>query len=137
MSFTINKNELKKALNVLIWGSKDYEEFEKAKETANYFLENMPDLITLDLQRVKLTSIVKAFYEEFDFFKKGEFKIYCYKEEDYIYIKDNKKIFEVVISFKRNRIESMHFFNRTYNPKWLMRLYVNDTYIILDKWFGN
>lgn len=137
MSFTISKKELEKAWNILAWGSKDYEEFEKAKETAKKFVENMPDMLDLKMNRVNLTQIINVFYKEFDFYNKNIFKIHYFKEEDYIYIKDNRKIFEVRISIKRNRIENICLYNKSYNPKWLMRLYVNDTYIVLDKWFGN
>ncbi len=134
MSFTIHKKELENAWNILVWGSKDYEEFEKAKETAKKFVENMPDVIDLNMNRVNLTQIIRAFYQEFDFYKRNVFKISCFKKENYIYIKDNRNIFEVRISLKTNRIENICLYNKSYNPKWLMRLCVNDTYIVLDKW---
>ena len=131
--FEMTKSELQKAFDIIKWGSKDYDEYKNALSTFQKLIENLPKSFELEYSTIRLSDIINAF--KIDFNGYDDFKVLVIKEGEYIFLKDNHRNFIITIYYKWMKIVNINFLNTTYNPPWLMRLFINKAQIKIDYYY--
>ena len=131
--FEMTKSELQKAFDIIKWGSKDYDEYKNALSTFQKLIENLPKSFELEYSTIRLSDIINAF--KIDFNGYDDFKVLVIKEGEYIFLKDNHRNFVITIYYKWMKIVNINFLNTTYNPPWLMRLFINKAQIKIDYYY--
>lgn len=127
MSISINRFEIEKALQVVQWGSKDFEEYQKSFEILKEFAQKLPEEIFYRSNVISLKELVLKLRQDLDFCK-----IFYLKDKDDLMIWDSRNFFKIIISLKKQRFVSFVLLKSYWMPHWLLRTIGNNPLIQFD-----
>lgn len=128
---SVKKKEIEKALQVIQWGSKDFEEYQKAFELLKEFAQKLPEEIFYRNNTISLKELVLKLRQDLDFCK-----IFYLKDKDDLMIWDSRNFFKIIISLKKQRFVSFVLLKSYWMPHWLLRTIGNNPLIQFDLYMG-
>lgn len=127
MSISINRFEIEKALQVIQWGSKDFEEYQKAFELLKEFAQKLPEEIFYRSNAISLKELVLKLRQDLDFCK-----IFYMNDKDVLVIWDNRSFFKIMISLKTRRFVSFTLLKEYWMPHWLLKVIGSNPVVQFD-----
>lgn len=127
MSISINRFKIEKALQVIQWGSKDFEEYQKSFEILKEFAQKLPEEIFYRSNAISLKELVLKLRQDLDFCK-----IFYIKDKDVLIIWDNRSFFKIMISLKTRRFVSFTLLKDYWMPHWLLKVIGSNPVVQFD-----
>ena len=131
MSISINRFEIEKALQVIQWGSKSFEEYQKSFEILKEFAQKLPEEIFYRSNAISLKELVLKLRQELDFCK-----IFYMNDKDVLVIWDNRSFFKIMISLKTRRFVSFTLLKEYWMPHWLLKVIGSNPVVQFDLHIG-
>lgn len=128
---SVKKKEFEKALQVIQWGSKSFEEYQKSFEILKEFAQKLPEEIFYRSNAISLKELVLKLRDDLEYCK-----IFYMKENDFLKIWDNRNHFEMIISLRSCRFVSFVLLKSFWMPHWLLKAIGNNPIIQLDLYMG-